>query len=266
MEKPSRIIAVDWSGDARESRQREKILLVKVTAGEPTPPESGRTRQEVCDYLIDEAKKDHKLVVGLDFAFSFPCWFLNEKGISDPVKLWERIGGEGEDWMLAYPFWSRQGDKQPSSPFRKTEKQVINSRRGQPESVFRLVGQKQVGKGSVRGMPHLFQLHKAGFAIWPFHKPKLPMAIEIYPQSLMKNQVTKSDQGSREAYIEKHYGYLPDVWKQQAAHNDDAFDAAVSVLTMWEQVDELVRLPETPDHEYKLEGIIWHPNWDQCGT
>ena len=86
MEQPSRIIAVDWSGDAKEHNQRKKIQLVKVTAGMPTAPEGGRTRQEVCDYLIDEAKKDHKVVVGLDFAFSFPYWLLEEKGIHEPVE------------------------------------------------------------------------------------------------------------------------------------------------------------------------------------
>ena len=260
---PSRIIAVDWSGNAKKHDQRKKIQLAKVENGIPHPPESGRTRQEVCNYLIDEARQDHNLVVGLDFAFSFPSWFLKDKGIPEPVELWEKLQNEGERWMNTYPFWRRKGSKKPTHPFRKTEKQVQNSGKGQPESVFKLVGHKQVGKGSVRGMPHLFQLHEAGFAIWPFDKPQLPMAIEIYPKILQKSQVIKKEPSSRESYIEKHHGHLPDKWKQKAAQNDDAFDAAVSALVMWEHLDELITLPETLNLEYRLEGIIWHPNWEQ---
>ena len=71
MQKPSRIIAVDWSGDAKEHKQRKKIQLVKVVNGVPNPPESGWTREEVCAHLIEEAEKDPNLIVGLDFAFIF---------------------------------------------------------------------------------------------------------------------------------------------------------------------------------------------------
>ena len=180
-----------------------------------------------------------------------------------PVKLWERIDNEGENWMHTYPFWWKKGSKRPLNPLRKTEKHVKNSGRGQPESVFKLVGPKQVGKGSVRAMPCLLQLHKAGFAIWPFDRPKLPIAVEIYPQSLMKNQVTKMDRGIRKSYIEKHYGYLADKWKQSAIPTDDAFDAAVSALVMWKHIDDLAKLHGDIDQVQKLEGIIWHPDWDK---
>jgi len=260
---PSRILAVDWSGNAKKDDQRKKIQLARVENGVPHPPESGRTRQEVCNYLIDGAKKDHNLVVGLDFAFSFPSWFLKEKHIPETVGLWEKSQNEGERWVRTYPFWWSRGSKKPTHPFRKTEKQVKASGKGQPESVFKLVGSKQVGRGSVRGMPHLFQLHEAGFAIWPFDKPQLPMAVEIYPKILQKSQVTKTDPSSRESYIEKHHGHLPEEWRQKTVQNDDAFDAAVSALVMWEYFDELIRLPEVLDPEYRLEGIIWHPKWDQ---
>ena len=64
-------------------------------------------------------------------------------------------------------------------------------------------------------------------------------------------------------FIERHYGYLPDKWKQNAANTDDAFDAAVSALVMWEHVDKFIKLPENIDHEQKLEGIIRHPDWDK---
>ena len=59
------------------------------------------------------------------------------------------------------------------------------------------------------------------------------------------------------------YFHLPDEWKQKTVQNDYAFDAAVSALVMWEYCDELIGLPEVLDPEYRLEGKIWHPKWDQ---
>ena len=40
----------------------------------------GRTRAQLGDHLVARADADPGLVVGFDFSFSFPAWFLDERG------------------------------------------------------------------------------------------------------------------------------------------------------------------------------------------
>jgi hypothetical protein len=82
-----RVIAVDWSG-ARMGAAR-KIWLAEVADGALRRLESGRGREALTRLLIDEAERDPDLVVGLDFAFSFPLWHLQERGLDAVQALWE---------------------------------------------------------------------------------------------------------------------------------------------------------------------------------
>ena len=50
--------------------------------------------------------------------------------------------------------------------FRRCEQRYPNAK-----SIFQLVGNGQVGAGSVRGMPLVARLRAAGLAIWPFDAP-----------------------------------------------------------------------------------------------
>ena len=68
-----RVIAVDWSG--AKSRARSKIWLAEVRDGHLTRLESGRDRRDTVAYVISDASADPDVVIGLDFAFSFPHWF-----------------------------------------------------------------------------------------------------------------------------------------------------------------------------------------------
>jgi hypothetical protein len=48
----------------------------------------------------------------------------------------------------------------------------------------------------------------------------------------------------------------------RAASTEDAFDAAVSALRMWEHRDQLARLQPARDDTSRLEGAIWLPERD----
>ena len=63
------------------------------------------------------------------------------------------------------------------------------------KSVFQLVGNGQVGRGSVRGMPHLARLRAEGFAIWPFDGASDRLVVEIYP-SLLRRRFPHLDDGA----------------------------------------------------------------------
>jgi hypothetical protein len=92
-----RVIAVDWSG-ARTGAAR-KIWLAEVADGRLRRLESGRDREALTRLLIDEAEQNPDLIVGLDFAFSFLHWCLQERGLDSVRALWELATEEGENWL-----------------------------------------------------------------------------------------------------------------------------------------------------------------------
>lgn len=74
-----RVIAIDWSGATSGARRR--IWLAEYRDGEVARLECGKSRDQIADHLIELAECDPDLVVGLDFAFSLPAWFLDERGL-----------------------------------------------------------------------------------------------------------------------------------------------------------------------------------------
>jgi hypothetical protein len=219
-----RILAVDWSG-ARTGEHRA-IWLAEAVDGRLLRLEGGRGREPLVAHLREEAERDPELVVGLDFAFSLPEWFLRARGIDDVSNAWDLVSCEAEAWLRdpQPPFWrSRKPPGQVA--FRRTELECG----GRPKSVFQLVGAGQVGTGSLRGIPFLPKLRER-FAIWPFDEPRLPLLVEIYPRL--------------------HLDAVDEY------PNEHARDAAASALAMSRWPGDWRRLPRAP--EYALEGRIWH--------
>jgi hypothetical protein len=107
-------------------------------------------------------------------------------------------------------------------------------------------------------MSLLHRLHGADFSIWPFDPPHWPRVVEIYPR-LLTGAVNKSSAASRAEYLASHYPWLTGELSLRASSSEDAFDAAVSALTMASHLDELTALPRATDPQLVLEGGIWHP-------
>ena len=260
MKEPQRIFAIDWSGNKDSSAIKKKIWLAEADATGLRTLRSGfKSREAVADVLIHEAQEgDPNFVVGLDFSFSFPLWFVQEVGCVDAPSFWSHAEENGESWIgktPTEPFYTK-GSGPERDPFRVTEKLAAKQIPGQsPDNVFHLVGAKQVGKGSVRGMPILKTLRDAGFSIWPFDPPKLPCVVEIYPR-LFYGKLNKSSSHERLDYLEP----LPisnKYHRTDAACSDDAFDAAVSALKMYERRHEFQTLEQTKDDVENIEGRIW---------
>lgn len=225
-----RVIAVDWSG--ARTGAKSKIWLAEVRGGRLARLESGRDRDEVVEHLIEVARADPDLVVGLDFAFSFPRWFAEKSGAPPIQELWSLVAEQGEDWLhkCPPPFWGKPGKPRPDLPehhlhYRRTERQAAEMKGATPKSVFQIGGAGAVGTGSIRGMPHLARLAAAGFAIWPFHEIRRrarsasaarrpPLVIEIYPR-LLTGEVIKSDFEQRHKYLTN----LTTVFPRSTAHS-----------------------------------------------
>lgn len=256
----SRVIAVDWSGAVGGGQ--DTIWLAEVIAGELTALESGRSRADVIERLIELAAFDPNIVVGFDFAFAFPHWFAESRGLTEVGGVWELAAKEGETWLrdCQSPFWGRPGKTKPSLPshLRDTDVRVGRQFGGQPKSAFQIGGAGAVGTGSIRGMAHLLRLRDAGFSIWPFDPPRRPIAIEIYPR-LLTGPVVKSNWEARSLHLATNFSTLSTELRTRAASTEDSFDAAVSALVMWRHAADLALLSVANEPIELIEGRIWAP-------
>ena len=258
---PSRVIAIDWSG--AKAGFKKKIWLAEATADGLEDLTDGWSREAIRDRLIQERDKDSSLIVGLDFAFSFPSWFVEEQGCTSNLDFWRHVASEGDTWLdpkkrSRYFFRKGQWGHGGRSQFRATERRLRDHGKT-PETVFKLVGPTQVGPGSVRGMPILLALKEAGFNIWPFDPPKMPLVIEIYP-ALFYEKGVKSSLEKRLKYVKSDSRFKSELHRTKASCSDDAFDAAVSALAMIDHHRELLNLSaKRGDPSIQLEGEIWLP-------
>ena len=269
----AQVIAVDWSGAASEAAQRRGICAAVCEAsgsGMALLPE--RTRAEVEDWLAKMAAQGEPVVAGLDFSFSYPAWFLRELGCGSAPELWALAERDGERWLREphAHFWGRRKGSGPPAAhrapawlgYRECERAAAvpawGSRR-LPLSSFQIGGAGAVGTGTVRGMPMLQRLRSAGWSVWPFDPPRLPVLVEIYPRALT-GPVVKSSSAAREAYLRQaRFAGLAAAIRAQAVGSEDAFDALVSGLVMREHAGEFARLRRAEDPVALLEGAIWLP-------
>jgi hypothetical protein len=261
LKSPKHFLAVDWSGRATAAGQRRHIFVASCRKGDITL-ECGYNHEEVCALLLAAAERTRDLVVGLDFAFSFPAWWLRKQGCADALALWQLAAKDGERWLRAgrEPFWGRPGQRRPlhhHAPrwrgFRRTDLAL------RAKSPFQIGGAGAVGTGSIRGMPMLTRLHQAGFHLWPFQTAELPLALEIYPR-LFTGAVIKSSGKARMAYLQHHrYASLPSDVLAKAIASEDAFDALCSLLGMVEHAAHLNTLTQECHPAARLEGAIWNP-------
>jgi hypothetical protein len=257
-----RVVAVDWSGRVRG--EQRSIWLAEVRDGVVTRVECGRTRERLAQHLVELARDDDgRLVVGFDFSFSLPAWFLAERGITTADELWVAAARDGEAWLAACepPFWGRPGRGRPTLPahFRATELAVPAVGGVRVKSTFQIGGAGSVGTGSVRGLPVLARLRAAGFRVWPFHDlPELPVVVEVYPR-MFTGAVVKSRADARAHHLATHAPEVDERVRAAAAASEDAFDALFTARAMWRHVEALTALPVVGDPVARLEGRVWSP-------
>ena len=255
------VLAVDWSG--RRLGEQRYLWIAEAVDGVLVGLEAGRSRVALIDHLVARVEADPTLVVGFDFSFSLPVWFLDDRGYATAPELWDAATSEGEAWLQssAPPFWGRPGRPRPllTEHFRITEARIGAVGGIRPKSTFQIGGAGSVGTGSVRGFPALVRLRTAGFAIWPFDVPaRPPVVVEIYPRTLT-GAVVKSDPAARVAHLNRHHPALDPELRARAIASEDAFDAAVSALVMSRYESALRDLPTLHDPVVQREGWVWSP-------
>ncbi|WP_049975896.1 hypothetical protein [Azospirillum sp. B506] len=205
-----RFIAIDWSGSV--SKGYAGIAVAECAAGDAAPrlvksPGKRWSRTAVFDWLRGELACGPTLV-GIDCAFSLPFTVaaLGFPGRQASVfDLWDAVeevcatesdfGGRS---FLNHPlhgagFW--HGGPQPDwyqDPHRATEWACRADGLGHPQSPYKLIGPKQVGKAGLAGMRVLRALRAAlpgRLAVWPFEDPApgQSVMVEIYPRLFLQH-------------------------------------------------------------------------------
>ncbi|HEY2430634.1 MAG TPA: hypothetical protein VGI06_16985 [Acidimicrobiales bacterium] len=270
---------MDWSGARDAAVQRRTIWVAEASGGELRSLTAGRTRAETVDHLLGVA--DDQTLIGLDFAFSFPAWWVRACGADDGPAMWEVAAARGEEWLAECPppFWGRPGRRRPvagagrpeaggpeaggpeagRSEWRRTELAGPPGA-ARPKSVFQVGGAGAVGTGSIRGMPDLARLRAAGMAVWPFDGGPFsatngargaPAVAEVYPR-WCTGPVVKSRAAARAAHIATRWPGVAPALATLAAASEDAFDAACTALLLSEAVVEL----EGGDAMDRVEGRV----------
>ncbi len=270
-ETPKRAIAIDWSGDATQAGQRRRIWVADWIAdrsGGTVSLSAGRTRGETVAWVIAQAEKTPELVVGFDFSFSFTAWFVRQQNASTAEELWAVVAAQGESWLrdCRPPFWGRPAQQCPQDHrgpkflgYRATEREVGERIGRLPTSTFQIGGAGAVGTGSLRGMPWLLKLKQAGFSIWPFDEPRLPLVVEIYPRVFTGKTRVSNAEARSEHLQRREFAKLAEDVLAKARTSPDAFDALCSALGMAAHAEQFAQLQQAREGEAKLEGAIWQP-------
>lgn len=256
-------IAIDWSG--AEGRYGG-ISIARCKPGASAPvlvvPESVRwTRSAIASWLEREIGTGKRLLIGFDFAFGMPFepkggGYLagQAAGTRDIFALWDLIeaasareddfgcGRFVRDPRFAPLYWST--GTMPAGWIarqRMTEIACAAATKTRPETMFKLIGSKQVGKASLTGIRVLRQVRarSAGkVSIWPFEKPSGSVMVEIYPTLFRKAAAdtlaklrTRSDLDAALRYLGSKG--VEDADENLSDHDTDALISAAGLRKLW---------------------------------
>jgi len=270
-------IAIDWSGAASgysgiavaRCEGDEAPYLVKV-------PGRRWTRSAVAAWLDRELSAGLKALVGFDLAFSMPYevdGYLAGCGARDVFALWDLIeeasGSEADFGAAAVPadprfaacYWTK-GTMPATWKLRRrqAEQACVAATGTHPETVFKLIGAKQVGKASLTGMRvlrYLRQRHAGRVSVWPFEKVSGSALVEIYPTLFRKQAAHGLSKLRTTGELNRALRALGSkrlcTRVALSDHDTDALISAAGMRKMWQEGYRL----KTVDEQVCREGWIY---------
>lgn len=208
MKNFDRFIGIDWSG-AKSPVETKSIAVSLAERGKSAPKilEGPWSRVRVASFLADCVRANKRALVGIDCNFGY-SEIVGERQFGKDYAarhLWAAVEGAniGAANFFAGGYWAhgkygacfwREGamPKGFSMPRRLTEQACGKNGLGWPESPFKLIGAKQVGKGGLAGMRlvhHLKQELGRCVAVWPFERDcddAVLVITEIYPRLFLR--------------------------------------------------------------------------------
>lgn len=280
-------VAIDWSG--AEYPVNTKSIAVSIAwQGDEAPHLSDRTwsRSIVADWIESlSQRKKKRTLIGIDCNFGYSeITGMEQFGQTYTAQdLWHAVDNANKDHpnYFAAGYWKHElhrryfwmEGKRPTGfamPRRMTEQICGESGFGWPESPFKLIGPKQVGKGGLSGMRMVLDLKrrlKDRVAIWPFEEDTDGAAIviaEIYPRLFLRRT------GHGNAKIRKAENLnnvLEELrskpYREESGFSDHQADALVSAAGLrlmcgnGKTVPEAIASPPAPRRILEREGWIF---------
>ncbi len=277
-------IAIDWSG---AKGRYDGIAVAKCNAGRSapclvTPMASRWTRSEIVNWICRQLDGKQRLLIGLDFAFGFPfegqdVGYLGgrAKQLDSVFSLWELIEEKCcvdpdfgcttfiEDPVYASLFWK-------SGPLpeawverkRRTELACVEATQTRPETVYKLIGSKQVGKSSVTGIRVLNQIRSAKkecVSFWPFDEVRGSAIVEIYP-TLFRKSGTGSVAKLRSQDLKTALAVLGSD-SMHRSRSGDLSDHETDALISAAGLRSLARIPATWSHPELASPRVQREGW-----
>lgn len=236
MKNFEQFVGVDWSGSAAINTPSIAVAVCgRGDRGIKLHPEI-RSRTAVFEYLKRLVQQGKRTLIGIDANFGY-CAVIGTRQFGKTYtafKQWERIEAicDGAPNFYAKNFWTHpdfQKDfwvegKMPVNfqmPRRMTETQCIADGYGTPESPFKLIGAKQVGKGGLAAQRLAWRLRQEcgdSVAVWPFDNEKYLngatiVLTEIFPRQFIR----RAGAGNRKLRMGE-----PETLKTVFAHYDAA--------------------------------------------
>lgn len=242
-------IAIDWTG-ARHPVV-SKAIAVAACQQNKNPPEVLQgpwSRRRVADMIAERAQESSRILIGIDCNFGY----AQETGLRqlgpdyDYRDLWRAVdeSSRAEENYFAGPYWQNHPEifwtsgKMPAGfamPRRITEQMCGEAGYGWPESPFKLIGAKQVGKGGLAGMRMAYDLKRRcgdKIAIWPFEPEIIDHAhviiAEIYPRQFLKRAGHGNTKVRHLADLNRALALLESKPADMGEFSDHTADAVVS--------------------------------------
>jgi hypothetical protein len=194
-------VALDWSGAG--GRRYAGIAVAELGATDPTPrlirpPHGGNwSRSDAVTWLAARLASRERVLAGIDCAFALPGSELPAPRLWDAVEAacagFDDFHGGAYTALpaVAALYWSRGA--MPAGwvdRHRATELACRAAGLGAPQSPYKLIGPRQVGKGALAGMRalrHLKQCLGGRMAVWPFERVAgASVLVEIYPRLFLR--------------------------------------------------------------------------------
>lgn len=289
MDEFDSIIAIDWSGAkavqtraiavAEIVRDSDEVRLLK-------PEEGGRwSRDAVATKLTEIAqnnrKSDRRTLVGIDANFSYGKSFLDAqlRHARSAVDLWqyldERAGGVPNYYAraiwehadVAHHYWHT--GPEPTGFLRhsrRTEDLCSKVDLGRPESPFKLIGPKQVGKGGLSVMRLCHALRGelgTKLAVWPFDDAAQIEAaslviVEIFPRLFISRSKLRT---SAKLRLSEHLDEALTAFGCRTAPRDNATDHDTDALIAAAGMRQALRETGLPQPPTDLAGLIRLEGW-----
>lgn len=211
-------VGIDWSG-AKTPKQSYSVSLAFCSTERscPTPITSTLSRHDVYEWIAKQVEQSIPSLIGIDCNLGYAQSVLEKqlgKGATY-LQLWSAIDTlcKHEPNFFAGPVWQ-------SSPFsdsfwtsgtqpdwfnlhalrRITEHKAVDQGFGNPESPFKLIGAKQVGKGGLSGMRVMFKLKQVygdKVAIWPFEPHLVNSATVVISENFPRYFIRRAGFGNQ---------------------------------------------------------------------